>query len=632
MPAPGKPQGVQSGLSAAEQQLESFFNTLSKKTDKYTKAQGKRLLKLLDKMDKETKTYNDVNSLLVNTLRKVTRGTKEFEKGAVVTANKVAEGSELMTTAQEEAHETQIKLIEEQISALKSAGGHQKEIALLDEQRNKMEVANFESKVKTEGQLAMLQVRGGQVMRGTWGGVMSNFQLRGSRMSRKMGQMFGLSSKTMGTVAKALGALITAGLAFMTMSQLFSKSAIEAAEAGYELGDSAVDSGMQVERAARDAFSILNVGAKGLSVPFASASERAELLAAASKEYAFGLTSVGDAYFTSIKATAAARTSQRISTVQNIADMAKLAQVLGLNRTEAVKLGTRLGVLAKTDGPQAVQTLFVLGSEAQRLGQPIGDLVTIFEGLAQVADLTGESAANLTAQTLSIDQAFRNMGNKGLKVLQNVDDAKIARMSKQFAGMITGMDTTRLAALIAKPNQSLNSIIDQVEDMSPGDRANAIKANMRRYGISSGGKITGEQGLFITRALFGAGTGDLRSDAIAGREAAAALSGGALGGDVIKNLKQRQADLLDQKFDQAKSVGGNLAAGADVFQVIAGTLNNLLRVVVEAINKAKIFGSETARDLETKFAKADAAKKEYERQAQAGRVNRGIPARRAGAM
>ncbi len=93
----------------------------------------------------------------------------------------------------------------------------------------------------------------------------------------------------------------------------------------------------------------------------------------------------------------------------------------------------------------------------------------------------------------------------------------------------------------------------------------------------------------------------------------------------METLKKRQADLLDQKFDQAKSVGGNLAAGADVFQVMAGTLQNILRVVVEAINKApKIFGggTETSQKLRDEFKAAKNAQKDYEVQIEKGRRKR----------
>ena len=59
-----------------------------------------------------------------------------------------------------------------------------------------------------------------------------------------------------------------------------------------------------------------------------------------------------------------------------------------------------------------------------------------------------------------------------------------------------------------------------------------------------------------------------------------------------------RASVLDAKVSSAKSVGGNIAAGADIFQTMANYLKSLVDMVMEFMTSG-FFGSnsETAKAL-----------------------------------
>lgn len=599
------PKGVVSGLSDAEKQLNAIFGRMSK-SGKTTARDLKALDAAFIKIDKESKTVRTSSALLAAALSKVNKETDTFQRGAVTTANKLAESSDLMTDAMEKAHDDQIKLIKDQIGALQKAGGHHREIALLDEKRGQLEMDRFESQKKTSIQLAALQTRQGQVLKGTFNGLSAAIQLRGTQAGKIAGEFFGLSSQGMKAVAGGAGIAAIALLALKFLIEKTAKSAKDAAETGFELGaslNSARAAGTRFSAAVREAGAMAGKGAAALAS--AIPDDRIIALAAiAQKDYAFGLAGVGREYENTLQMSREQRNETRLQTVNFVGDLAKMSNVLGVTEEEAVRLGTRLGVLSKGNFRDAERATFVLGMEAKRLGVPLENLVSIFTLLATQADFAGSSTSRLTAETLAFTDSVREMARNGVRGLQNLDPEKINRIASSMADFMTKMENNRLIALTMKPGENLESSLNRLEGGTMAMRRDAIQSAMKLMGVNNPGaagqNMSSFQALAVAKAA-GVG-GDIVDQIRMGRF----LAGGAAGKSLSEDsIKRRMAEMTDAKFDQAKSVGANLSAGADIMQIIAGTLQNILRLMVEMANKITLGGSKTARELNAQFLKED---------------------------
>lgn len=584
------PQGLGGAkLSGIDKELEAALALLTK-NGQLSASQMKSLDASLAKVTVRAKNQTTTYARLAEVMTRVGKGTETFKLGAVAAADELSKASDLSTKSSENYSKIQLGLLSRQINALQQMGTKSREVAVLDEQRSKIEVANYQARLKTSIQLAALQVRQGDVAKGTVNGLVGAMKLKGSQAGQIAGDFFGQSAKAMGVIAGAVGGFVVAFAALKFVLEQESQGALDAAKAGVALGD-----GLGEATAAGRKYlgAVMEAGRQnGLTV--ISNEKIMELAIQSQNEYGLGLARLDQTYTTAAKSGALAQGEAQVQVVSFVGDMAKLSGVMGLSQEEAVRLGTRLGVLGKSGFKEAGHSALLLSQESKRLGVPVNSLVSIFEVLATQADHAGSSTGRLTQETLAFTEAVLDMGKKdamgkAARGMQNLDPEKAQRVANSLAQFMTHMDGNRLMALTMKPGENLSSSLNRLELGQTGMRVDALQNAMKMIGISKD-SMAGPNGSYqaMTLAKYAGMSGDSQDLMTMGRYLAGAVSSGALSEN---SIKKQMAQVTDTKFDQAKSVGSNLAAGADIMQVIAGTLMNMLRVVIK-IADSKIFGGD----------------------------------------
>jgi hypothetical protein len=253
------------------------------------------------------------------------------------------------------------------------------------------------------------------------------------------------------------------------------------------------------------------------------------------------------------------------------------------------------------------EQFMVMAETAQALGIPIQMLVGSMEDLTKITWGLNLPVETLTSQTIGLYESMQGLGRAGVFGFVNMRAEQTQQAVQNLIKSLSSIDLRRQMALTQTPGGTWGQALERVIK----DPLGALDATISRAAKLMGTGLTRTMSdeefrrkpveAFVRLAKGLGLSGNERELYAAGAEVFQAWRENRLDATTIKTIS---AKMVDERFNQAKSVGQNIAQGADVLQVIAGTLMNLLKVVVEAVNNMSSWlgrGSVTARDLAAEF-------------------------------
>lgn len=583
---PDDPRGVQGdGLKNIDRQLSDLFKNLNEKSRPVSESMTK-LASVVGALDKRTTDLKKTDEKLLAVLSMADQRTTVYRKGIESAASLMAESSDIMVKSESDLYKSRIAVMRAQEEQLKRSGkGDVNTVALFTEKRKSMEREARESSLKSS--IAVSKANNDVL-----GGMVANVKLKGSQVASMAGDFLGVAPEAMGAIAAAAGIAIFAVGALAGAVSRMAKTALDAAKSGYELdtsfgGAAATGGTLAMEIRKQTAFGTMMSEEKAYA-----------LLDQARKNYVFGLNEIGKQYSDVTKMSVESRNQTRMSTVGFVMDMAKLSAVFGISQEEAVSLGTKIGVMTKSGMASAERGFFMLGTEAMRLGIPMANLVDTMGQLALQSDYMGQSTERSISETLGFTEAIKQLGAESAMGFKRMDPEKLDRITKQMVNFVTSMSQTRVMGLNMKPGGSFEQAISSVEMGGLKVKTDALRNAMRLSGIGQNGNITSTQALqFGLTAGFKGDSGDVARQ---GRQLASIMRTGKLNPDQIqKRMTDSAAADIDARINSSKTVGQQLATGADPLQVIAGILTNILKVIVDFGANSMFAGkSPTAKELQ----------------------------------
>ncbi len=314
-----------------------------------------------------------------------------------------------------------------------------------------------------------------------------------------------------------------------------------------------------------------------------------------------GQTSKSYAEFT-LAANAEVRNKQTAATIGFVADAMLVAKYYGIQGDEAVKMATRMGTMGRGPLKEVNNSFTFMAEQSKRLGTPMDMLMGTMEALAQATDGANLSTAQLTVMTTGYYDAIQK-GQDSMVGFKDMRAGDVAKHVSNLMKSINSIDPKRVMALNQTPGGTFRTALENMYNDKLGGIDRAVENAARKMKLGQNffntekGSVFGDYKLAMAMGL----QGNERELIAAGEELRLAKKENRLSPEAVKNA---QARITDSRFDQAKSVGQNIAQGADVMQVIAGTAQNILKVLVElANNLPRIFGGggSTAKHLQQDF-------------------------------
>ncbi len=573
------------GLKNIDRVLQDLLKGLTDGSRK-SKESTEKLGGALDLLKKRSMDLKKTEDLLAASLEKVDKRSTEYKMGLESAAAIMAKSSGIMVDSEMALYKTRLDSAKNQEGMARRAGASVNTIAAFTARRQAIEQEGREAGLKSA-------VAVSKANHELFGGMINNIRLRGSQAATIAGNVMGVAPEMMGQVALLFGGFTLAIAGIASVISRISTSSLGASKSGFELTDS-----FGKMRGVGGQLAIEIGRQTGLMMPEAKAYE---LLGQARNEFAMGMVNEAKGamtYTALIKADGDTRNAARMSVVGFVMDLAKLSGVFGMSQDEAVKLGTKIGVMTKGGFQSAERGFFTLAAQANILGIPLSNLVDTMGAMASQSDYMGQATMRTIAETISITDAIRDLGDAGAKGFKNIDAEKMNRITQQMVNFITSMSSNRVMALNMRPGGTFEQALGSVEMGGLKVKTDALNAALRMTGINRTGNITSTQALqFGLTAGF---KGDSAEVTREGRQLAEIMRSGRLSPDQItKRMNQMNADNTDDKINTSKTVGQMLATGADPLAVIATILQKILTIAVDIGSSAVFTGSnDSARKMQ----------------------------------
>jgi hypothetical protein len=283
---------------------------------------------------------------------------------------------------------------------------------------------------------------------------------------------------------------------------------------------------------------------------------------------------IGGAYVDLVNGIGKSRMDLAKETVSFAADMAFVGQRFGMTDEESVKLATRMGVLSRS-GFEPTRVAFVkLSSDSIHLGIGMDSLVGTFGILAEASTYAGHQAEYNVAQLEQLADTLMSLSKNGVPGFQNMTSQAVDAMIRKSAEFLSKVDDMKIAAITTRPGEGFGQMLERVAHMGASDRAGSVKQLATKTGMSL--DINDTKSAFAIAKMMGF-SGNLQDTLRMGRFLQEGATKGHLSEDMIK---KRMASDIDDRLSKSKSVGEAVAAGADINQLIASTLQSILRILV----------------------------------------------------
>ena len=562
-------------------------------------------------------------------LRKIIPGmTKELgqaNSAAQLSTALLAKKHGLTLEADIKEYESKKDFLTQTLADLKSQGDANRDVVLKRAAAHNelRELENKHTDTMLKNIVAQGQASGGLKM--VLQGAVAQVELHGKAIAEGVGNVVGASGAQMVELAKVATIGVGVFMALKYAIEGTAGAARDAAKAGLELGTGIEADYMGAIRKAA------GVGPGGLI----SALPQAQVAAAlqeASQHFLYSVGQTGESYQQEIaEGHDKIRRTHRLATVGFVADAMFLGQTFGIEGTEAVKMATTMGTLGRAnksaDGAlQGTLRSFALMAEYSiRTNRPMTQLMGTFSQLASVFSSMNFTTAQLTSLTTDFyDVMAKGKGTiVGMKDLRGPEvQARVEDAIKQ----LSSVDFNRRMALNVHPGEQFESILNRTyNDKFQSIQEAAVNAGVR-MGLGdymkhrTGQKDQKETNFNDLKVALALGLHGQNDELImAGSEIRKLSLGGALSEESLNKIN---GDMIERRFNQAKSVGQNIAMGADVMQVIAGTLTNILHILVEwanGLNRSRWFSGISSQTAAATQAGWNAEK--YGNSAAGGRVN-----------
>lgn len=576
-------------VTAAADELKQALSAMLDPTKRSTAAQ-KAYTEQMTKGAAETKKSTQQFTQLAKILPTLQKNTAAYTSTVEFAANKLVEEQKLLVTSGQKQHEEEMSFIKESIAALRNKGSMDKDsqvqIAALHAKGRELEKANMMARLENTVAIGKASGAFGPVVKG----MVAQVQQHGVKIATMAGDVMGATGSQMASLAA--GATIAVGV-FMALKAVIegvAGAARDAAEGGLELS-----SGLETQYMA----ALRRATTRGGIIQVLPQQEVFSNLKAMTSEFVYDVGLTGREYENLLNMSKSDRNERRLMAIGFVADAMLVGKAYGIQGEEAVKMATRMGTLGRGPIKEVLGNFTLLAEESRRLGIPMQLLMGTMEGLSTVSYGLNLTVGQLTQQTLNMFDAMSKASDQGM----GFRDMRAEDIQKHVAGFvrsINSIDPRRLMALTQTRGGTFGGALDRVVDKPLETLRAGVASAAKAMGTSL--KDTSNIGAYKLSAALGL-QGNERELVMAGKEVRAMMRNNTFNPESLKEIQGR---ILDSKFDQSKTVGQNIAQGADVMQVIAGTLSNILKVMVEATNRifqlpffSSTGGSKTARQLET---------------------------------
>jgi hypothetical protein len=553
--APQFPANISRNIANAVNAME-LLNKAGGKTETVSKALGASTLKYYDALKKTTKPTID----LAKVLPQLQKGSEAATTAIGKLADRFASSMDVMSTSQKEAFDSMM-------TAMASAEGGTaaknmtRDQLVLSEKKRKMEVENYRDGLNMEVLKGKaLQTSGKGIQRvfnlgeGAITGMFNKAKLAKSSVVEGVGSALGLSSKAMSIMTGPLAIIAGAFLAFNSVAKATVENVNNAAKAGFNLGNSIADATTQ--GAAYDmALNKMSAGS------MMSKKDLIELSQVFNQE-------MGQSIDNSIEG------SLKLSK-----DLGTMGLTFGLAATEAVKLGTKMGVFARGSGTDTKRLFLNLGDRANELNVNIENLVEPMNMLAEASGRAGGSALDSAVAFNTIAQAAHGLTNlqgpfnKMFSTMQSAD--KVGAI-KSFTASFTKIGDMQWAAFSAKKGEKFWDTVGRVSSATATDKVGYLGDLSRKLNIQKMKNPIQQEftmGLVASQGAFG---NDWKGARQFGRMALELQQQGKGSEQATQNLLASQ---LDQRFQNKQTLGEWQAGGGDVLAFMSNQLGLILEQI-----------------------------------------------------
>ncbi len=469
-------------------------------------------------------------------------------------ASEFAKGMDTMSSAQRKSFQKSMEDIRS-AEGVAGAKGDQRDMAILSEKRRQMEAASYRDSLQQEVLRAKaLQTSGGaaQRLQGITAGLWSKAKLLKADTMEKVGGAIGLTGTSMAAMTGPLVILTGVFLALSSILKGAARHAGEAAEAGFDVGES-------LESATKTGDG------------FAQAMYRASISAGMSRDQILGLTKVFNVEM------GQSITNSADEAIMLARNLGGAGLTFGIAAEEAVKLGTKMGVLSR-GGIVGTRILFEnLGEGASSLNV---NLEVLADPMMQLAEASGAAGAGVMDSVdgfnaiLGAAKGLSSVGGAFNQMFASMKDADKAKAIKNFVTNFSKIDDIKWTAFSMKRGENFFDAVGRVSSSGVQDKLGYMKTLTERLGIDKMKNQTQKE--FTLGSVLSGGqlTGDFKATRELGRMAMLSQRTGE-GFDA----QGRTAGLIDQRFARRESVGQYMAGGGDMLALIAHKLENILDVL-----------------------------------------------------
>lgn len=511
-------------------------------------------------------------------------------------ASEFAKGMDTMSSSQKKLFQ---KAMEDIKAAEGTAGakGDQRDMNILSEKRRQMEAASYRDSLQQEVLRAKaMQTSGGALQRlqGMTSGLWSKAKLLKADTMEKVGGAMGMTGESMAAMTGPLVIITGVFLALSAILKGAARHATEAAEAGFDVGESL--------------SSATKTGNE-----FSQAMFKASYSAGMSRDQILGLTKVFNVEM------GQSITHSADEAVMLARNLGGAGLTFGIAADEAVKLGTKMGVLAR-GGVAGTRILFEnLGEGANSLNV---NLEVLADPMMQLAEASGAAGSGIMDSVegfnsiLGAAKGLSSVGGAFNQMFASMRDADKAKAVKSFVTNFSKIDDIRWSAFSMKRGDNFFDTVGKVSTSGVQEKLGYIKDLTQRLGIDKMKNQTQKE--FTLGSILSGGqlTGDFKASRELGRMALLSQKTGE-GFDA----QSRTAGLIDQRFARRESIGQYMAGGGDMLALIAHKLENILDVLTSfASNITKSLKFLPGMPSDVSYATPNYGSKQSAMQRQAGPV------------
>jgi hypothetical protein len=588
----------------------------------------KTLDNALKKAESSTKLSNKTVSIYSQTLQKLSAAHRDTTVAAKVLARELSDGQTVMSDVARAEHDsnlTGIKIAQDSLKANNEKGKSERSLAILSNQRRRMELESFKDTMETYRETALQRAADSSGIKKA-GALASATQYQfakyGAEAASTVGGALGITGGSMAKLAVAAGG---AGLAFMALKYLLervSQGAIDASKSGMALGNSWSDAkaiGATYNQSLTQIGSAAGISQEALQ----------QLVDVGQENYILSLFAIGDAYEKTVNSSDSARSAIILQSMEYSARIANIGRALGLSADDSVKYAAQMGAIGRSSSASSEAAFGSIASEAKRLQLRFTDLYTPMMLLAEASAAAGKEITTAASETMLMTSAIQNLQKRGLRGFSNLNSEALAKFSSKFTQFLMSIEDTRLAAFTYKRGEGFYNLVDRVAyDQTGTDRVSALGDMFKRMGINP--NSAAPQDAFKAGIFMGSNPNNFRESMEMGRMGMSSVNSG---WNAEKMFAQTSA-MINSRYDAAATVGSNLAKGSDVM----GTLTNYVKAIMDVVVWwGATAGSKKASDLQRDIERNDKAmaaeKSEYGKSAGNPNVNKNLPNRsRTGAL